>query len=307
MGVYIEMAFHSTITNVTIALVLHPHHKLQYFKNARWKDKWIQQAKRIVHEEFNQSYASLDADWAVPAPVKVQVLSQVLVAECIIQFHRLNLWHPRISLTICWPFRPLIALNYVTSLKGFEHRLWACWRCSALVVWTQTHVFLASSDDPWLFNNSRYDFSFSKFSFYWIALSDISWSWTDIQPGTPGTVPCMELTWCPVDTCPFVPQHVELDGICERQWYQSCCGGAWAYWWQTWGRTSIWLGCFVINVVLVIFNPWAIPLRVFVSVKPAETLTLTHEEPVPMVGGMGFHGYGYGYRLRYPRVTCGTL
>ena len=91
MGVYIEMAFHSTITNVTIALVLHPHHKLQYFKNARWKDKWIQQAKRIVHEEFNQSYASLDADWAVPAPVKVQVLSQVLVAECIIQFHRLNL------------------------------------------------------------------------------------------------------------------------------------------------------------------------------------------------------------------------
>ncbi|KAF8163031.1 hypothetical protein B0H34DRAFT_744625 [Crassisporium funariophilum] len=36
-----------------IAMVLHPHHKLQYFKTAGWEDNWIETARTIVCEEFD--------------------------------------------------------------------------------------------------------------------------------------------------------------------------------------------------------------------------------------------------------------
>ncbi|TDL28989.1 hypothetical protein BD410DRAFT_711255 [Rickenella mellea] len=43
-----------------IAMVLHPRHKLNYFKSAGWEDGWIEAAKEIVTEEFARSYASKD-------------------------------------------------------------------------------------------------------------------------------------------------------------------------------------------------------------------------------------------------------
>jgi hypothetical protein len=36
--------------------VLHPQHKLQYFKNANWEQEWIEAAKLIVWTEFKCSY-----------------------------------------------------------------------------------------------------------------------------------------------------------------------------------------------------------------------------------------------------------
>jgi hypothetical protein len=48
---------------------LHLCHKLQYFKDA---GEWITQAKQIVCDEFDRSYASLDADWAAPLPQIMQ-------------------------------------------------------------------------------------------------------------------------------------------------------------------------------------------------------------------------------------------
>ena len=45
-------------------LVLHPRHKLEYFKNAGWPDDWIEEAKTIVRTQFDLSYGSLDdASW----------------------------------------------------------------------------------------------------------------------------------------------------------------------------------------------------------------------------------------------------
>ncbi|KAG2740799.1 hypothetical protein P692DRAFT_20752406, partial [Suillus brevipes Sb2] len=38
--------------------VLHPQHKLSYFKEAGWGAQWIQAAESIVHEEFECSYTS---------------------------------------------------------------------------------------------------------------------------------------------------------------------------------------------------------------------------------------------------------
>ncbi|KAJ8582620.1 hypothetical protein M405DRAFT_690829, partial [Rhizopogon salebrosus TDB-379] len=39
-----------------IAMVLHPHHKLSYFKTAGWEDEWIKTAEALVRDEFERSY-----------------------------------------------------------------------------------------------------------------------------------------------------------------------------------------------------------------------------------------------------------
>lgn len=47
-----------------IYVVLHPQHKLEYFKNAGWEEDWVDTAEKIVRAEFDTSYGSLDASWA---------------------------------------------------------------------------------------------------------------------------------------------------------------------------------------------------------------------------------------------------
>ena len=42
--------------------VLHPRHKLNYFKKAGWEDEWIETARDIVRTEFDQTYAFMDVD-----------------------------------------------------------------------------------------------------------------------------------------------------------------------------------------------------------------------------------------------------
>ena len=41
-------------------LVLHPRHKLQYFRHAGWDTGWIQTAREIVEAEYEQDYENLD-------------------------------------------------------------------------------------------------------------------------------------------------------------------------------------------------------------------------------------------------------
>ena len=38
---------------IDYSVVLHPRHKLHYFKMARWEDSWIKTAHAIVREEFD--------------------------------------------------------------------------------------------------------------------------------------------------------------------------------------------------------------------------------------------------------------
>ncbi|TFY74982.1 hypothetical protein EWM64_g9031 [Hericium alpestre] len=40
-----------------IAMVLHPRHKLTYFKNAKWEQDWIDTAREVVQDEYDHSYA----------------------------------------------------------------------------------------------------------------------------------------------------------------------------------------------------------------------------------------------------------
>jgi hypothetical protein len=61
-----------------LLLVLHPRHKLRYFKNVGWQDDWIERAEEIVHTEFDLSYGSLDTSWATSRETQ---LSKVCVSN----------------------------------------------------------------------------------------------------------------------------------------------------------------------------------------------------------------------------------
>jgi hypothetical protein len=45
-----------------VPLVLHPRHKLHYFKTTGWEVEWIETARNIVREEFDRTYAFMDVD-----------------------------------------------------------------------------------------------------------------------------------------------------------------------------------------------------------------------------------------------------
>jgi len=77
-------------------LVLHPRHKLRYFKNAGWQDEWIERAEEIVRTEFDLSYGSLKTSWATSqetrhAKSKVCIsklssyISLTFTIDCIVQ------------------------------------------------------------------------------------------------------------------------------------------------------------------------------------------------------------------------------
>ena len=42
--------------------VLHPSHKLKYFKMAEWSQEWIQMTEKIVRTEFDCAYQDVE-DW----------------------------------------------------------------------------------------------------------------------------------------------------------------------------------------------------------------------------------------------------
>jgi len=59
MGMCRAATYTKIITN-TLFSVLHPCHKLEYFKKCDWEAVWIDSAHQIVCDEFDQSYSSLD-------------------------------------------------------------------------------------------------------------------------------------------------------------------------------------------------------------------------------------------------------
>jgi len=56
MGMYHLLPF-SMYADICYYAVLHPQHKLAYFKNAGWEDEWIKTAEHIVCTEYECSYA----------------------------------------------------------------------------------------------------------------------------------------------------------------------------------------------------------------------------------------------------------
>lgn len=42
--------------------MLHPGWKLEYFREAGWKEAWIRNARRLLEDEFNRKYSDLPID-----------------------------------------------------------------------------------------------------------------------------------------------------------------------------------------------------------------------------------------------------
>ena len=63
-------SFHSSFIYAlhVIFTVLHPRHKLQYFKKAGWEESWIKTSHDIVRTEFDQTYAFMDVEEHSDAP-----------------------------------------------------------------------------------------------------------------------------------------------------------------------------------------------------------------------------------------------
>ena len=54
-----------------LLLVLHPRHKLEYFKKAGWPDEWTDEAVEIVRTVFDLSYGSLDTSWVTSSETQL--------------------------------------------------------------------------------------------------------------------------------------------------------------------------------------------------------------------------------------------
>jgi hypothetical protein len=73
------------------SLVLHPRHKLKYFKTAGWEDDWIDAAETIVRDEYEQKYANQttgggddENDKGLPPPKKKKKSTHLLFIQLAI-------------------------------------------------------------------------------------------------------------------------------------------------------------------------------------------------------------------------------
>jgi len=58
MGNYFSLYLMDFDDSLTISIVLHPLHKLEYFKLAGWEVEWIATARQLVRDSFDESYAT---------------------------------------------------------------------------------------------------------------------------------------------------------------------------------------------------------------------------------------------------------
>jgi len=64
---------------IAIHLVLHPCHKLEYFKRNGWDEVLIETARDIVQDEFDRSYCSMDIEGDRSTANTTQTLSNIAV------------------------------------------------------------------------------------------------------------------------------------------------------------------------------------------------------------------------------------
>ena len=99
------------------SLVLHPCHKLRYFKKARWEDDWIDTTQDIVHTEFDQTYAFMDIN--VPeTETHSTVVSFFYLTHCSSLTYLMtspHCLHLTTYLMICQHFPPLLNPTFVMS------------------------------------------------------------------------------------------------------------------------------------------------------------------------------------------------
>lgn len=56
---------------MNLLTVLHPRHKLEYFRKAHWPEDWIAVAKKIVRDEYEHTYKVTEGELEVEDVQKV--------------------------------------------------------------------------------------------------------------------------------------------------------------------------------------------------------------------------------------------
>ena len=68
-------------------LVLHPQHKLEYFKKLEWQEEWIANARELTRTTFARDYAHVATESVATAPAaasKVRTHLRVIVAHSVL-------------------------------------------------------------------------------------------------------------------------------------------------------------------------------------------------------------------------------
>ena len=66
------LPYFCTISHRCNDVVLHPQHKLEYFRNAGWEQEWINGAEKIVRAEYKRSYKYAEHLQAALKPAQVR-------------------------------------------------------------------------------------------------------------------------------------------------------------------------------------------------------------------------------------------
>lgn len=85
MGKFLYVYFNNSILIYTMHtfLVLHPSHKVDYFKMADWTDEWHETAAGIVRAEFECVYAGIDSEDSDDSlPVRVFLFFSLFLFTC---------------------------------------------------------------------------------------------------------------------------------------------------------------------------------------------------------------------------------
>ena len=69
------------------AMILHPSHKLQYFKNAEWEQEWVDIAVELVKNEFIENYSHIKDQIEGPAADDAKESKKVRDHTALANYH----------------------------------------------------------------------------------------------------------------------------------------------------------------------------------------------------------------------------
>ena len=173
MNKYYNMTYHSEVYRIVMSkfsflsnhlshlrfywTVLHPRHKLQYFRNANWSEEWIATATSIVREEFERAYADLMIDEVVVTTENV-CLPSIFKTHDMIAFSAYQVrqaeyirWPP-VALSSC----PLQAQRWARTVPCMSG--WECQKSVGVVDQEPSGLPSSLSDGIRLPINPRYVF-----------------------------------------------------------------------------------------------------------------------------------------------------
>jgi hypothetical protein len=108
---------------INLLLVLHPRHKLEYFKAQKWENEWIQAARNIVREEFDRSYKESGFEDAMQLDSTVSIFKPILSTFAYLFPHRRLRHRQRTYSTISLIWLPRLLTTMTNSNATWQPTL----------------------------------------------------------------------------------------------------------------------------------------------------------------------------------------